>query len=72
MCNNVWAIDPVDTPSSNKVWTSADEAIADIADGSKLIVGGFGLCGIPEVMRRSNPNHGNRTRSAPPGHTRLR
>jgi len=31
-----------------KVFTSADEAIADIRDESILMLGGFGLCGIPE------------------------
>jgi len=29
---------------------SADEAVADIKPGSKLLVGGFGLCGIPENL----------------------
>ena len=32
----------------NKVVKDADTAIADIADGAILMVGGFGLCGIPE------------------------
>jgi 3-oxoacid CoA-transferase subunit A len=32
----------------NKVVKNADEAIADIRDGMTLMVGGFGLCGIPE------------------------
>lgn len=32
----------------NKVVSSADEAIQGIADGMTLMVGGFGLCGIPE------------------------
>ncbi len=32
----------------NKVVASADEAIKDIVDGSTLMLGGFGLCGIPE------------------------
>jgi 3-oxoacid CoA-transferase subunit A len=27
---------------------NAQEAIKDIKDGDKLLVGGFGLCGIPE------------------------
>lgn len=31
-----------------KVFTNADEAIADIADNQVLMLGGFGLCGIPE------------------------
>lgn len=32
----------------NKVFNNADEAIADIFDGATLMLGGFGLCGIPE------------------------
>jgi 3-oxoacid CoA-transferase subunit A len=32
----------------NKVFDSADDAIFDIKDGSVLMLGGFGLCGIPE------------------------
>jgi 3-oxoacid CoA-transferase subunit A len=32
----------------NKVVSGADEAIRDIEDGNTLMVGGFGLCGIPE------------------------
>ncbi len=32
----------------NKVVKNADEAIADIVDGNTLMLGGFGLCGIPE------------------------
>ena len=34
----------------NKVVASADEAVRDIADGATLVVGGFGLCGIPENL----------------------
>lgn len=34
----------------NKVLSSADEAIRDITDGCTLMVGGFGLCGIPETL----------------------
>ena len=34
----------------NKVFASADEAIFDIEDGATLMVGGFGLCGIPEEL----------------------
>lgn len=33
---------------TGKVIGSITEAVADIADGATLIVGGFGLCGIPE------------------------
>jgi 3-oxoacid CoA-transferase subunit A len=32
----------------NKLSKNADEAIADIQDGQVLMLGGFGLCGIPE------------------------
>lgn len=32
----------------NKVYADAASAIADINDGSVLMLGGFGLCGIPE------------------------
>ena len=32
----------------NKVYLTALDAIKDISDGSTLMLGGFGLCGIPE------------------------
>jgi 3-oxoacid CoA-transferase subunit A len=32
----------------NKVYQSADEALRGIEDGMTLMLGGFGLCGIPE------------------------
>ena len=32
----------------NKVVANADEAVKDIADGTAIMFGGFGLCGIPE------------------------
>lgn len=34
----------------NKVFANADEAIFDIQDGATLMVGGFGLCGIPASL----------------------
>jgi 3-oxoacid CoA-transferase subunit A len=34
----------------NKIFASADAAIADIPDGATVMVGGFGLCGIPEAL----------------------
>ena len=39
--------------SMNKVFATADEAIADIQDGATIMVGGFGLCGIPENLIRA-------------------
>jgi len=37
----------------NKVFANADDAVADINDGSTIMVGGFGLCGIPENLIRA-------------------
>ena len=34
----------------NKVFPSADAAVADVPDGASIMVGGFGLCGIPENL----------------------
>jgi 3-oxoacid CoA-transferase subunit A len=34
----------------NKVFPSSDAAVADISDGATLMVGGFGLCGVPENL----------------------
>jgi len=39
--------------SMNKVFANADEAVADIPDGATIMVGGFGLCGIPENLIRA-------------------
>jgi len=33
-----------------RICTSFQEAVADIQDGATLMVGGFGLCGIPENL----------------------
>jgi 3-oxoacid CoA-transferase subunit A len=37
----------------NKVVASANEAIKDVFDGATIMVGGFGLCGIPENLIRA-------------------
>ncbi len=34
----------------NKVVANAEEAIRDIPDGASIMMGGFGLCGIPENL----------------------
>ncbi len=44
--------------SMNKVFANADEAISDINDGATIMVGGFGLCGIPENLIRALVNKG--------------
>ena len=43
----------------NKVHSSAREAIEDvIADGMTLCVGGFGVCGVPEMLISALRDHG--------------
>ncbi len=37
----------------HKVVANAAEAVRDIGDGATLLVGGFGLCGIPENLIRA-------------------
>jgi len=37
----------------NKVVSSADEAVRDVFDGATIMIGGFGLCGIPENLIRA-------------------
>src|SRR6195256_3586465 len=37
----------------NKVVASADQAIKDVFDGATIMIGGFGLCGIPENLVRA-------------------
>jgi len=45
----------------NKAAENAEAAVADIADGATIMLGGFGLCGIPEnlidaIVRRGPKN----------------
>ncbi len=37
----------------HKVVASAEEAIQDVFDGASIMVGGFGLCGMPENLIRA-------------------
>ena len=37
----------------NKVVANADEAIRDVCDGAAIMIGGFGLCGMPENLIRA-------------------
>ncbi|MCX2934270.1 CoA transferase subunit A [Mycobacterium sp. CVI_P3] len=34
----------------DKVFSTAAQAVSDIGDGASIAVGGFGLCGIPELL----------------------
>src|SRR5258707_11929612 len=42
----------------NKVVASAEEAIQDVFDGATIMVGGFGLCGMPENLIRALAHKG--------------
>jgi 3-oxoacid CoA-transferase subunit A len=44
----------------NKVVASAAEAVARIPDGASIMMGGFGLCGIPEHLIAALHRHGTR------------
>lgn len=44
----------------NKVVTSAADAVADIPDGARIMVGGFGVCGVPEDLIRALHVRGSR------------
>src|SRR5499427_7647262 len=44
----------------NKVVANADEAIEDLFDGAVIMIGGFGLCGIPENLIRALVNKGTK------------
>jgi 3-oxoacid CoA-transferase subunit A len=44
----------------NKVVANADEAIRDVFDGAVIMIGGFGLCGIPENLIRALVRRGTR------------
>jgi len=44
----------------NKVFPNAEAAIHDVTDGATILVGGFGLCGIPENLIRATVAKGIR------------
>jgi 3-oxoacid CoA-transferase subunit A len=44
----------------NKVVASADAAIQDVFDGATIMIGGFGLCGIPENLIRALVRKGSK------------
>ena len=44
----------------NKVFPNADAVIADLPDGATILVGGFGLCGIPENLIEAVRRKGTR------------
>jgi len=44
----------------NKVIASAEDAIRDIPDGATIMIGGFGLCGIPENLIRALVHKGTK------------
>jgi 3-oxoacid CoA-transferase subunit A len=44
----------------NKVVANAEEAIRDVFDGATIMVGGFGLCGMPENLIRALARKGTK------------
>src|ERR1700679_760811 len=44
----------------NKVVANADEAIRDVFDGAVIMIGGFGLCGMPENLIRALVRRGTK------------
>jgi len=44
----------------NKVVESCDQAVADISDGATIMLGGFGICGIPENLIAALVRRGSR------------
>jgi 3-oxoacid CoA-transferase subunit A len=44
----------------DKVVSSPDEAVAQIPDGATIMVGGFGLCGVPEDLIQALHRRGTR------------
>ena len=44
----------------NKLVRNAEEAIKDIQDGATILIGGFGLCGIPENLIAALKEKGTR------------
>jgi 3-oxoacid CoA-transferase subunit A len=44
----------------NKVLESAEDAVAQVPDGATIMMGGFGLCGIPENLIRALHARGTR------------
>jgi 3-oxoacid CoA-transferase subunit A len=44
----------------NKVVANAEEAIQDVFDGATIMVGGFGLCGMPENLIRALASKGTK------------
>jgi 3-oxoacid CoA-transferase subunit A len=47
-------------PDMNKVVTNAEEAIQDVFEGATIMIGGFGLCGMPENLIRALAEKGTR------------
>jgi 3-oxoacid CoA-transferase subunit A len=44
----------------NKVWASSAAAVADVFEGATVMIGGFGMCGVPENLIRAVVSRGVR------------
>jgi len=49
-CAGTSSLRRLSTASGPKIFASAEAAVADVPDGAKLLVGGFGLTGVPENL----------------------
>ena len=43
--------------SASKVYPSSESALSDIPNGSTILIGGFGVCGVPENLLRGLHKH---------------
>ena len=44
----------------NKVYKNAENAVFDINDNATIMLGGFGLCGIPNNLIEAMTKHGQK------------
>ena len=47
-----------------EICETAEEALRDVKDGNTLLVGGFGLCGIPENLINALVDNGSKNLTA--------
>lgn len=50
LCSKPSEYKTITDKKKGKIYDSALDAVKDIPDGAKILVGGFGLCGIPENL----------------------
>ncbi|KAL1729257.1 hypothetical protein EV714DRAFT_251721 [Schizophyllum commune] len=48
-------------PNKRKIWDSVDEAVKDVKSGDTVLVGGFGLAGLPDTLLQALVKRGEVT-----------